>query len=165
VLRGGSSSPTVRWIFLCGAIDREIVGYVKTHRRALLEPSLHLQIPRLSARERTSIFRIGDERYSCYTRLTMAEPAHGPWSGIVGFEFPASAGLDAAVKAFDELTARLPRFAGVPHRDPRAPQNLQPIGALEWRLRHLLGPSALAERAVRDAIHALHAQRAKEVVL
>jgi hypothetical protein len=140
--------------------DREIVGYVKTHRRALLEPALHVQVPRLRARERTSMFRIGDERYSCYARLVDAEPAHGPWSGIVRLEFPASAGLDAAAHAFDELTAQLPRFAGVPHRDPRAPQNLQPIGALEWRLRHLLGPAPLAERAVRDAIHALHARAA-----
>jgi len=138
--------------------DREIVGYVKTHRRALLEPALHAQVPHLRACERTSVFRIGDERYSCYARLVDAEPAHGPWSGIVRLEFPASAGLDAAVRSFDELAARLPRFAGVPHRDPRAPQNLQPIGALEWRLRHLLGPAGLAERAVRDAIHALHAR-------
>ena len=144
--------------------DREIVGYVKTHRRALLEPSLHIQVPHLSARERTSIFRIGDERYSCYARLIDADAAHGPWSGIVRFEFPASAGLDAAVKAFDELAARLPKFAGVPHRDPRAPQNLQPIGALEWRLRHLLGPAGLAERAVRDAIHVLHVKWAQEIL-
>ncbi len=144
--------------------DRAIVGYVKTHHRALLEPAFHVRIPRLRARERTSTFRIGDERYSCYARLVEAEPAHGPWSGIVRLEFPSSAGLEAAVKAFDELTARLPRFAGVPHRDPRAPQNLQPIGALEWRLRHLLGPAGLAERAVRDAIHLLHARAAAEVV-
>jgi hypothetical protein len=144
--------------------DREIVGYVKTHRRALLEPALHVQIPRLRARERTSMFRIGDELYSCYARLVDAEPAHGPWSGIVRLEFPSSAGVDAAANAFDELTAQLPRFAGVPHRDPRAPQNLQPIGALERHLRHLLGPAPLAERAVRDAIRTLHARSASEVV-
>jgi hypothetical protein len=142
--------------------DREIVGYVKTHRRALLDPASHAAVPGLAAHERTSIFRIGDERYSCYARLIDAEPQNGPWSGIVRFEFPASAGLDAAVRAFDELAARLPRFAGVPHRDPRAPQNLQPIGALEWRLRHLLGPAALAERAVRDAIHSLRGDRHAE---
>ena len=135
--------------------DRAIAGYIKTHRRALLEPALHVRIPQLRAGERTSAFRLGDERYSCYARLVNAPPAHGPWSGIVRLEFPASAGLEAACAAFDELTARLPRFAGVPHRDPRAPQNLQPIGALEWRLRHLLGPAPLAERAVRDAIHLL----------
>ena len=135
--------------------DREIVGYVKTHRRALLDPASHATVPRLRASERTSVFCIGDERYSCYARLADAPPQHGPWSGIVRFEFPASAGLDSAVRAFDELTERLPRFAGVPHRDPRAPQNLQPIGALEWHLRHLVGPAGLAERAVRDAIHSL----------
>ncbi|MBC5800665.1 MAG: hypothetical protein GIX03_16260 [Candidatus Eremiobacteraeota bacterium] len=49
--------------------DRDIVGFVKTHRRALLEPALHARIPRLRPRERTSLFRIGDERFSCYLRL------------------------------------------------------------------------------------------------
>ena len=49
----------------------------------------------------------------------------------------------------------VPRFAGVPHRDPRAPQNLQPIGALETHLRHLLGHPGLATRAVREAVAAL----------
>ena len=38
------------------------------------------------------------------------------------------------------------------HRDPRAPQNLQPVGALESRLRHLLGDPGLAYRAVRESV-------------
>jgi hypothetical protein len=144
--------------------DQAIVGYIKTHRRALLEPALHVRVPELRARERTPVFRIGDERYSCYARLIDPAPDSGPWAGIVRFEFPASTGLTDARSAFDELAACLPRFAGVPHRDPRAPQNLQPIGALEWRLRHLLGPAPLADRAVRDAIHQLRSQPPAGVV-
>jgi hypothetical protein len=45
----------------------------------------------------------------------------------------------------------------VRHRDPRAPQNLQPVGALERQLRHLLGPADYAARAVRDAVAQLRA--------
>jgi len=52
----------------------------------------------------------------------------------------------------DQAAAILPRYAGVAHRDPRAPQNLQPVGALEAHLRHLLGDPGLAYRAVREAV-------------
>ncbi len=136
--------------------DREIVGYVKTHRRALLPPDQHLRVPLLGAGERTSLFRLGDDRYSCYLRLATAADWAGPWSGIVRLEFPASCGIERAAALADDLTARLPRFAGVAHRDPRAPQNLQPIGALERRLRHLMGSPALAERAVRESVRAMY---------
>jgi hypothetical protein len=60
----------------------------------------------------------------------------------------------AAATVADEVAATIPRYAGVPHRDPRAPQNLQPIGALETHLRHLLGDPGLAYRAVREAVAA-----------
>ena len=66
-------------------------------------------------------------------------------------EVPESQGLAAAQERADEVAATLPRFAGVAHKDPRAPQNLLPIGALERRLRHQLGPADRAARAVRLA--------------
>ena len=68
---------------------------------------------------------------------------------------PSRAGSSRRDECVDEVAAALVPFAGVPHRDPRAPQNLQPIGALEDRLRHLLGSPALAARAVRDAVSRL----------
>lgn len=136
--------------------DLDIVGYIKTHHRALLPPDKHQAITKLTAGQRTSLFRLGDDRYSCYLRLVQNRPASGPWSGIVRLEFPSSRGLAAAQESATKLSATLPRFAGVPHRDARAPQNLQPIGALEVHMRHLLGHSGLAERAVREAIHILN---------
>jgi hypothetical protein len=75
----------------------------------------------------------------------------GPWAGIVRLEIPQSAGLAPSIELASEVGSLIPSFAGVPHRDPRAPQNLQPIGALESHLRHLLGDARLAFRAVRDA--------------
>lgn len=128
-----------------------VVGYVKTHHRALLAPELHARVPLLAAGERTSLFAIGNDRYSCYLRLTAPGRTSGPWSGIVRLEVPQSAGLERARAVVHRLAGLLPRFAGVAHRDPRAPQNLQPVGALERHLRHLLGDARLAGRAVREA--------------
>ena len=51
-----------------------------------------------------------------------------------------------------DLTARLlPRFASTPHKDPRAPQNLVPIGGLERELRRRLGDQQLLYRSLRAA--------------
>lgn len=132
--------------------DLPVVGLVKTHHRALLDPEHHNQIPRLGPAQRTSLFRLGQDRYSAYLRLVPVNATSSPWSGIVRIEMPQSAGLSAAVSTADRIAGIIPRYAGVAHRDPRAPQNLQPIGALERYLRHQLGSAALAVRAVREAV-------------
>ena len=132
--------------------DQPLLGYIKTHHRPLLDPAEHQAVPGLRKGERTSVFALGADRYSCYLRLADAGEAAGPWAGIVRLEVPQAVGLDIAVDVVDRAAAVLPRFAGVAHRDPRAPQNLQPIGALETRLRHLLGHPGLARRAVRGAV-------------
>ena len=108
--------------------DQPMLGYIKTHHRPLLDPAAHRAVPALGGGERTSVFTVGADRYSCYLRLADAGEAAGPWAGIVRLEVPQAAGLDAAVHAMDRAAAALPRFAGVAHRDPRAPQNLQPVG-------------------------------------
>ncbi len=132
--------------------DLPVAGYVKTHHRALLEPEFHRRIPSLPTGHRTSLFRLGDDRYSCYLRIAGQGHNGNPWSGIVRLEFPQSAGMSEVVRVATSLSTELPRFAGVPHRDPRAPQNLQPVGALETHLRHLLGHPGLSMRAVREAV-------------
>jgi hypothetical protein len=143
------------------APDLPIVGYVKTHHRALLAAEDHARVPRLRSGERTTLFQLRRQGqrgspYSCYFRLAPQAPTSSPWSGVVRLEVPESGGLDPARLLVDTVAAALCPFAGVPHRDPRAPQNLQPIGAHERHLRHLLGSPALATRAVRDAVSRLH---------
>ncbi len=137
--------------------DLPVVGYVKTHSRALLALEHHVRVPELSAGQRTSLFTLGADRYSAYLRLAPVTASYGPWSGIVRIEIPQSSGLKAAVAVADAVAAAVPRFAGIAHRDPRAPQNLQPVGALEKHLRHLLGDGGLAKRAVRGSVAALSA--------
>ncbi|MGH7921443.1 MAG: hypothetical protein ACREQM_16085 [Candidatus Dormibacteraceae bacterium] len=132
--------------------DLPVVGYIKTHHRPLLPPEQHRRIAGLAPTERTSIFSLGSDRYSCYLRLTPSTRLSGPWSGIVRLEVPQSAGLRVAIETLDNVAGMIPRYAGVAHRDPRAPQNLQPVGGLERELRHRLGDLGLAYRAVRTAV-------------
>ena len=74
-------------------------------------------------------------------------------SGIVRCE--ASGQLPAAdvIRLADRTAALLPLFASDPHLDPRAPQNLVPIAALERQLRHRMGEPGLVYRALREAVH------------
>jgi hypothetical protein len=133
-------------------LDHPVVGYIKTHHRALLPPAEHVKITKLQPGERTSLFKLGHDRYSSYLRLASGSQLAGPWSGMVRLELPQAAGLAQAIEIADRMSGILPRYAGVPYADPRAPQNLQPIGALEKRLRHLMGDPGHAFRAVRQAV-------------
>ena len=59
---------------------------------------------------------------------------------------------DQAATIADRTAALLPIVASEPHVDPRAPQNLVPIGALEKELRHRMGDRGLVYRALREAV-------------
>lgn len=131
--------------------DLPVVGYVKTHHQVLLAPQQHRQVPALAAGQRTSLFAKRDDVYACYLRIAEAPAWSGAWSGIARLEVPASVGLWQAAATADRAAWLLPQYAGVAHRDSRAPVNLQPVAALESRLRHLLGDARLAIRALRTA--------------
>lgn len=135
--------------------DRAVIGFVKTHYQALLPIELHARVPDLRAGQRTSLFAKRSDIYSCYLRLSDPPVYAGPWAGIARLEFPSSVGIDEVVIAADRATALLPRYAGIPHKDPRAPQNLQPVSKLEEHLRRRLGDGTLAARAVRWAAMAV----------
>jgi hypothetical protein len=53
----------------------------------------------------------------------------------------------------DTSARTLPRFASDPIRDPRAPQNLYPVGALEACLRHRMGDATIVRRATLARLH------------
>lgn len=132
-------------------LKASIVGYVKTHHRRLLEPAAHAKVALLEHGQRTSLFTVS-ERHSCYFRLAQRTPRHHPWFGIVRLEVSAGAGRQATVATMNAVCGTLPRYAGVSHVDPRAPQNLQPVGALERELRRRCGDTALGTRATREAV-------------
>lgn len=131
------------------------VGYVKTHRVQYLAsiPTAMQAIAALNAGERTPVFRFRTSwtRHSWYLRLPA--PRVHAWSGVVRVESPPDATMAQTRHLADSTTALLPRFASVPHKDPRAPQNLFPIAGLERQLRHRLGDPAFVRRALVEAAH------------
>ncbi len=98
------------------------------------------------------MYALGADRYTCYTRVGNPGPGGSPWSGIARLEFPSSPGIDAVASRATEMASQLPRYAGVPHRDPRAPVNLTPVKNLENHLSQCMGRVELATRAARTAV-------------
>ena len=135
----------------------EKVGYIKTHRAPYLSDAAGPVIGRLRSGERTPLFLIAGgtpyARYSWYQRLADVAFGHS-WSGVVRLEVSSHLPLDAAASIADRTAALLPAVASQAHLDPRAPQNLVPIGALERELRRRLGDPGLVFRALRGAVAA-----------
>lgn len=129
-----------------------MVGFIKTQHTPYLPPTAAALVGKLAAGERTPLFAfVGPKypRWSWYLRLADVPGGHS-WSGIARVECPGSLGRDAAIALADASAAILPRLAPPLHVDPRAPQNLVPIAALERRLKHLLGDAGLAWRRARE---------------
>jgi hypothetical protein len=126
------------------------VGYIKTQKVQYLPLELRQVLTALPAGYRTPLFltTTGWSRYSWYLRL--ANHA-GPAGGLVRCEIDADMSGVEATRVATKVSATLPRYASARHKDPRAPQNLYPIGGLERELRHRLGDRELAMRALRRA--------------
>ncbi len=128
------------------------VGYIKTHHRRYLNDPLQQVIGQLSAGQRTPLFLLTGSQFqswSWYMRLP-GDVVH-PMSGVVRCELPGYGTASEACQKADAVTATLPPYASEPHKDPRAPQNLYPIGGLERHLRHLLGDRTVIDRSLRLA--------------
>ena len=141
--------------FLTPAARGSVVGFVKRQLRNYLDPHAGALLPKLRVGERTPVFLIEgrEPRYSWYARIAHGRSIESALTGVVRLEAPAARGRDEAV-ALADLSARiLPRFASDAARDPRAPQNLYPIGGLESRLKHRLGDSAVVRRAIEAQLH------------
>jgi hypothetical protein len=127
------------------------IGFVKSHAVAYLPPELHRMVVTLGAGQRTPVFTIGTSwsRHSWYLRLP--GPAGSPWSGVVRCECSSDLAPREAIELADRSSVALGRFASEPHKDPRAPQNLYPIGGLERELRRRLGDQHVLYRSLLAA--------------
>ncbi|MFI0408326.1 hypothetical protein [Actinomadura sp. 3N508] len=127
------------------------IGYVKTHHAAYLKGAELAVLTALRPGERTPVFLMTTSwaRHSWYLRLPT--PSAAPWAGIARCEAAPDLPRDAVVELADHSAAIIPGLAGVDYKDPRAPQNLVPIGGLEKLLRHRLGDAGLLYRALRTA--------------
>jgi hypothetical protein len=129
-----------------------VVGSIKSHRVTYLPPELNVVIGELRARQRTPLFTISEyRRYSWYVRLADVPGGHS-WSGVIRCEASGQLPTSEVIALADRTAAVLPLVASEPHLDPRAPQNLVPIAALERHLRHLMGDRGLVYRALRLAV-------------
>lgn len=126
------------------------VGYVKTQKVQYLPLELRAVLTDLPTGHRTPLFLTTTSwsRFSWYLRL--ANHA-GPAGGLVRCEIDADQNAAEAARIASRVSATLPRYASARHKDPRAPQNLYPIGGLERELRRRLGDKDLAVRALRRA--------------
>lgn len=128
------------------------IGYIKSHRVAYLPPERNRVIASLGPGQRTPLFTIADyRRYSWYVRLAELAGGHS-WTGVVRCEASGQLPKDEVVRIADRSAALLPCLGSEPHLDPRAPQNLVPIAALERQLRHHMGDQGLVYRALREAV-------------
>ncbi len=128
-----------------------MVGFVKTHHTSYGPKIVRDVVARLAVAQRTPLLLIGGHspRFTWYLRLP-GEIAHG-WAGVVRLEVGTGYEVSEAAHLADQLCLTLPRFASHPQKDPRAPQNLYPIGGLERELRRRLGDPLLIHRSLREA--------------
>ncbi|MPZ23808.1 MAG: hypothetical protein GEU28_09730 [Dehalococcoidia bacterium] len=137
--------------------DEPVLGVVKRHLTTYLDASRMKTVYGMTSGQRTPIFAFGNqalERYAWYVRIAQPQPLEQALVGVVRCEVRCEMGLDRAVALADMTASTLPRYASDSSRDPRAPQNLYPVGALENTLRHRLGHGALVRRALTSHLHA-----------
>jgi len=150
-------------IFLDGNLFSRLeqaIGYVKTMRRQYLSRDWlwHLQ-----SGQRTGIFSIGrgeNELWSWYIRsgtqnLNLSRMGYHGLHGIVRLEmYVAGTPLDTVRRIADLTTILIPQYASHPTRDPRAPQNLIPVGALEKELGRYMGNRNIIARRIQNFLAA-----------
>lgn len=133
-----------------------VVGVIKRFVRRYLGPEQESLLARLAPGDRTPVFALLDPTgsprwFSWYSRVTPAKVPFHDQAGVVRCEVGAGLGASRAAELADLVSGLLPRFAGRP-TDPRTPQNLTPVAALEARLRHRMGDAGLIRRALLELL-------------
>jgi uncharacterized protein len=136
-----------------------VVGVIKSLHRIYLTGRRAAILERLRPRERTPLFRIVSgqrcERYqvlTCYLRLAPPQRIEPACAGLVRLEVKASLGMPHAVVLLEQAAVHVCALASHAPKDPRAPQNLIPLGGLERQLRHKLGDPLLVRRGIARAL-------------
>jgi hypothetical protein len=132
------------------------VGYIKRIFKFYL-PREHLGLlARLERGQRTPLFALRSSRrfvrFSWFARLAQPAVTDSELAGMARLEVSETVGVRTARRLADATAAWLPRFVPRPWRDPRSPQNLLPIGALEASLRRNLGDARLIRRYIETLI-------------
>jgi len=140
-----------------------VVGVIKTiHKLYLSHKRTHL-LRRLQPGQRTPFFGIESKRkntgyrmLTSYLRLVEAQPIELPFAGLVRLEVnPSQREHRNVSEVFDQAAVKVCALASRAPKDPRAPQNLIPIGGLERRLRHQLGDAQLVLRGIKQKLRTM----------
>jgi hypothetical protein len=139
-----------------------VVGYIKRVHRWYVDADRQRLLLDLRVGERTPLFRIGEDspttesrersRTSWFLRLADLRGHYHPLAGVMRLEVPGTLPVSEAVRLADQSALVLPGLASSPVRDPRSPQNLTPVGALEAALTHRLGDRRWIGRLLTAAI-------------
>jgi hypothetical protein len=136
-------------------LKHETIGVIKRLYQPYIPGPLFALLSHLQPGERTPVFSICDgkyDRYAWYLRLARPRPMDYGVAGVVRLEVRAGIGVENAVELAITSASCLPEFAGDANRDPRSPQNLAPIGALELELRRRLGDPMTIRRGIEKRI-------------
>jgi hypothetical protein len=142
-----------------------VVGYIKRVHRWYVDAEKQRLLLHLGVGERTPLFRIVEgaptldtrgnrDRLSWFLRLADLRDHYHPLAGVMRLEVPGTLPVSEAVRLADQSALVLPGLASSPVRDPRSPQNLTPVGALEAALTHRLGDRRWIARLLTAAIEA-----------
>jgi len=138
------------------APGHRVVGYVKRIHNWYIDGERLRLLPRLATGQRTPIVRLtgadGRERHSWFLRLADLGDRYHPLGGLLRLEAPGELPLQEAVALADQSSLALPPLASSPLRDPRAPQNLTPVGGLEHELRRRIGNPLWIRRLLAAAL-------------
>jgi hypothetical protein len=133
-----------------------VLGYIKRIFRLYLPRERLNLLARLNAGERTPLFALRSSRrfarFSWFLRLAQPELADSELAGIARLEVSDAVGVETARRLANASAVILPRFVPGRWRDPRSPQNLLPIGALEASLRRHMGDGRLIRRHIETLI-------------
>jgi len=133
------------------------LGYVKTMHKNYLSEKYAALLWELAPGERSPIFAIKEKNrplWSWYLKSGDAQTSsqrlgYHSLHGIVRLELFSDLPLETAQEIADQSTYLIPEYASHPYKDPRAPQNLTPVGALERELGRRMGDAALIKRRVQ----------------
>ncbi|MDJ0775113.1 MAG: hypothetical protein QNJ49_17090, partial [Mastigocoleus sp. MO_167.B18] len=133
------------------------LGYVKTMHKNYLDGKHATLLWELQPGERTPIFGIQDKNqplWSWYlksgnSQISSHKLGYHDLHGIVRLELSSEVDLEEAKLIADQTTYLIPEYSSHPYKDPRAPQNLIPVGALERELGRRMGDPNLIKRRLQ----------------
>lgn len=133
-----------------------VLGYVKTMHKSYLSEKYAALLWQLSPGERSPIFLIKEKNRPRFSWYLKSGDCHSPHQGsqnlhgIIRLEISSEVPFEIVQEVANQTTLLIPHYASHPSRDPRAPQNLIPVGALEKELGRQMGDAAIIKRRVEN---------------